>query len=375
MSTDLKILLFVGAIIIGYIIWVNREKIIGSIKFGGSSTPILDMYSRDLTMEAKTHQLDPVIGRKMEIERATQILSRRTKNNPILLGEPGVGKTAIVEGLAQRIVEGNVPESLRDKRVLALNISALIAGTKYRGEFEARLKKIMEEIRNAQRQIILFIDEIHTILEAKGAEGALDPSDILKPPLARGDLQAIGATTINDFEKYIKPDESLERRFQPITVSPPTIKMTIEILKGIAPVYENHHRVKFTNDALKAAAVFSDKYIKDRFLPDKAIDLMDEAAAKIRLAVVSIPDKIKGLENGLKKMEEAKAAAADPKMLENLNKRILKTKEKINHLTVLYEKDQKELARPEVEVEDIKDIVSEWSGIPRSQIVEAGTIS
>lgn len=374
MSTDLKILLFVGAIIIGYIIWINREKIIGSIKFGGSSTPILDMYSRDLTMEARTHQLDPVINRKMEIERATQILSRRTKNNPILLGEPGVGKTAIVEGLAQRIVDGNIPESLRDKRVLALNVSALISGTKYRGEFEARLKKIIDEIRGTKRKIILFIDEIHTMLEAKGAEGALDPSDILKPAWARGDLQTIGATTLHDFEKYIKPDESLERRFQPIIVAPPTIKMTIEILKGIAPVYENHHQVKFSLDSLKAAAVLSDKYIKDRFLPDKAIDLIDEAAAKVRLAVISLPDKIKNLEQGLKKLEEIKKITDDQKIIAQINRKILKIQEKITRLRAVYEEDKQGTKRPEVEIEDIKEIISEWVGIPKTQVVEAGDV-
>lgn len=374
MSTDFKILLFVGAIILGYIIWVNREKVVGSIKFGGSKTPILDMYARDLTLEARRGELDPVVGRKAEIERATQILSRRTKNNPILLGEPGVGKTAIIEGLAQRIIERKVPASLRDKRVLALNVSALIAGTKYRGEFEQRLKKIMEEIRSAKRQIILFIDEIHTILEAKGAEGALDPSDILKPPLARGDLQAIGATTINDFQKFIKPDESLERRFQPIVVAPPTIKMTIEILKGIAAVYENHHRVKFSLDSLKAAAVLSDKYIKDRFLPDKAIDLIDEAAAKVRLAVISLPDKIKNLEQGLKKLEEIKKITDDRKIVIEINKKILKIREKIAHLSTVYEEDKQGTKQPEVETEDIKEIISEWAGIPKNQITEAGDI-
>jgi ATP-dependent Clp protease ATP-binding subunit ClpC len=370
MSTDFKILLFVGAIILGYIIWANREKFSGLIKFSTSATPILDMYARDLTTEAKQGKLDPVIGRRQEIERATQILSRRTKNNPILLGEPGVGKTAIVEGLAQRIIEGNVPASLRDKRVLALNVSALISGTKYRGEFEARLKKIMDEIRGAKRQIILFIDEIHTILEAKGAEGALDPSDILKPPLSRGDLQAIGATTINDFQKFIKPDESLERRFQPITVAPPTIKMTIEILKGVSKVYETHHRVKFTDDSLRAAAVLSEKYIKDRFLPDKAIDLIDEAAAKVRLSVISLPDKIKNLEQGIKKLEEIKKITEDRKVVAEITRKLLKINEKIARLRAVYEEDRQGVKRPEVEAQDIKEIISEWAGVPKEKITE-----
>lgn len=370
MSQDLKIIIFVGIIIIGYILWVNRDKILGSIKTGGSSTPILDMYGRDLTAEARLGKLDPVIGRKPEIERVAQILSRRTKNNPMLLGEPGVGKTAIVEGLAQRIIDGNIPQSLRDKKVLALNVSALIAGTKYRGEFEQRLKKIMAEITNSKRHIILFIDEIHTMLEAKGAEGAIDPSDILKPALARGELQAIGATTIHEFDKFIKPDESLERRFQPVNVAPPTIRMTIEILKGIAPVYEDHHRVKFTDDSLKAAAIFSEKYIKNRFLPDKAIDLLDEAAAKVRLTVVSIPDRIKKLEDSAAQMEKAIQASKTEREKEEINLRIFKTREKIRRFKEVIDLDQKVGERPTVEVRDIKEILSEWQGIPMGQIVE-----
>lgn len=369
MSTDLKIIIFLGSIILAYIIWTNREKVLSWFRFGTTKTPILDMYAQDLTQEARRGELDPVIGRKAEIERTTQILSRRTKNNPILLGEPGVGKTAIVEGLAQRIVMGKTPESLRDKRVLALNVSALIAGTKYRGEFEQRLKKIMEEIRGAKRQIILFIDEIHTILEAKGAEGALDPSDILKPALARGDLQAVGATTLRDYQKFIKPDESLERRFQPVHVAPPNIKMTVEILKGIAAVYEDHHRVKYTLDSLKSAAVLSDKYIKERFLPDKAIDLIDEAAAKVRLTVVGVPDQIMALERSIQKMEETKKFVTDPKILEETSEKILKTREKISRLRLVYEEDQRGMKRPEVGVEDIKEIVAEWAGIPKEQIV------
>lgn len=359
---------FVAIAVIGYLIWLNKDRIRTMFRFKKRGTPILDLYSKDLTELARAGRLDPVIGRKKEIERVTQILSRRTKNNPILLGEPGVGKTAIVEGLAQRIAQKKIPESLRAKRVLALNVSALIAGTKYRGEFEQRLKKIMEEIRASQRQIILFIDEIHTLLEAKGAEGALDPGDILKPALARGDLQAIGATTLRDFEKYIKPDESLERRFQPVMVAPPTVQMTIEILKGIAPVYENHHKVKFTQDALVAATVLSERYIKERYLPDKAIDIVDEAAAKVRLRLIGVPDRIERLKKNIKKLEERKKFTTKKATLLEIEEKISKSKEKIKRLTTLYEEDIKGIKPPYVEVKDIKEIVSEWAQIPIEQI-------
>jgi len=364
----LYIIIAVVIAIAGYLIWLYKERLVELFRFKAGGTPVLDLYSKDLTELARRGELDPVIGRKKEIERVTQILSRRTKNNPILLGEAGVGKTAIVEGLAQRIIEGKVPEPLRTKRVLALNVSGLIAGTKYRGEFEQRLKKIMDEIRGAKGQIILFIDEVHILLEAKGAEGALDPSDILKPALARGDLQTIGATTLREYETYIKPDESLERRFQPVMVAPPTIQMTIEILKGIAPVYERHHKVKFTHDALAAAAVLSEKYIKNRFLPDKAIDIMDEAAAKVRLATIGIPDKIERLTKDIKKLEENKKFITDPIRLSEINTKILKTREKIDNLRIIYEEDVKGIRRPRVEFEDIKEIISEWAQIPIEQI-------
>lgn len=363
-----EILIILGVILVGYLIWINRERVLGVIKGVSSATPILDMYSRDLTAQARNGELDPVINRKKEIARVIQILSRRTKNNPILLGEAGVGKTAIAEGLAQRIVNGQVPGSLRNKRVLAINVSGLIAGTKYRGEFEQRLRKIMEEIRKSKRQIILFIDEIHTLLEAKGAEGAMDPSDILKPPLARGDLQAIGATTLTEYKKYIKPDESLERRFQPISVAPPNIKMTIEILKGIAPVYERHHKIKYTLEALKAAAVLSEKYIKDRFLPDKAIDLIDEAAAKVRLKTISISDQIKNLEREITRLNENKKFVTNERKRWEIDEKIIKKKERIERLRIIQEEDKKGIKRPLVGVEDIKEIISEWVNIPKDKI-------
>ena len=245
-----------------------------------TETPNLDQFGRDLTELAEEGKLDPVIGREKEIERVIQILSRRTKNNPCLIGDPGVGKTAIAEGLAQMIVAGNVPETLKDKRVVTLDLPSLVAGTKFRGEFEERLKKVINEIKESSN-IILFIDEMHTIIGAGAAEGAIDASNILKPALARGELQTIGATTLDEYRKYVERDPALERRFQPIIVSEPSVEDTIAILKGLRDKYEAHHRVKITDDAIKAAAVLSSRYIADRFLPDKAIDLIDEAASRV----------------------------------------------------------------------------------------------
>ncbi|HZG56114.1 MAG TPA: ATP-dependent protease ATP-binding subunit ClpC, partial [Paenibacillus sp.] len=260
------------------------------------NTPTLDSLARDLTAVAKDGNLDPVIGRAKEIERVIQVLSRRTKNNPVLIGEPGVGKTAVAEGLAQRIVANEIPETLRDKRVMTLDMGSVVAGTKYRGEFEDRLKKIMDEIRQAGN-IILFIDELHTLIGAGGAEGAIDASNILKPALARGELQCIGATTLDEYRKYIEKDAALERRFQPITVDEPTVDEAILILRGLRDRYEAHHRVKITDDALEQAVRLSDRYISDRFLPDKAIDLIDEAGSKVRLRTYTVPPNLKQLES------------------------------------------------------------------------------
>jgi ATP-dependent Clp protease ATP-binding subunit ClpC len=274
----------------------------------GPKTKTLDQYSRDLSDMARQDKLDPVVGREKEIERVIQILSRRTKNNPVLIGEPGVGKTAIAEGLAQRIVGGNVPEVLLDKRVVTLDMASMVAGTKYRGEFEERLKKAMDEII-AAGNVIIFIDELHTIIGAGAAEGAIDAANILKPALARGELQCIGATTLDEYRKHIEKDPALERRFQPIMVEEPTVEETIEILKGIRDKYEAHHRVSISDQALEAAARLSDRYITDRFLPDKAIDLVDEASSRVRLKAYTAPPDVKQIEKQLEEIRKEKEAA------------------------------------------------------------------
>ncbi len=275
------------------VVYLLGEEGTASYTKQASKTPTLDEFGRDLTKLARENKLDPVIGREREIERVIQVLSRRTKNNPALIGEPGVGKTAITEGLAQRIVRGDVPEVLRTKRVVQLDLAALVAGTKYRGEFEERMKKVMEEIRKAQGEVILFVDELHTLVGAGAAEGAIDASNILKPSLARGELQCIGATTLDEYRKYVERDAALERRFAPILVAEPAVEQSIEILRGLRERYEAHHGVKISDEALVAAATLADKYISDRFLPDKAIDLMDEAASKIRLQASFLPQEVR----------------------------------------------------------------------------------
>ena len=271
-----------------------------------TKTPTLDQYSRDLTKLAREKKLDPVIGRQAEIDRVIQILSRRQKNNTALLGEPGVGKTAIVEGLAQRICENDVPETIRDKRVVNIDMASLVAGTKYRGEFEERLKKVMEEIKNAFGEIILFIDEMHVIVGAGSAEGTLDAANILKPPLARGELQCIGSTTPEEYRKHVEKDAALERRFQPVRIDEPTQEQTIEILKGLRDKYEAHHKIRITDEAITMAVKLADRYISDRFLPDKAIDVIDESSSRVRLKATLPPVELRKAEADLRRIKEEK---------------------------------------------------------------------
>jgi ATP-dependent Clp protease ATP-binding subunit ClpC len=337
----------------------------------GANTPTLDSLARDLTAAAREGNLDPVIGRSKEIERVIQVLSRRTKNNPVLIGEPGVGKTAIAEGLAQKIVDGEIPETLRGKRVMTLDMGTVVAGTKYRGEFEDRLKKIMDEIRQAGN-IILFIDELHTLIGAGGAEGAIDASNILKPALARGDLQCIGATTLDEYRKYIEKDAALERRFQPIQVDEPTPEEAVLILQGLRDRYEAHHRVKITDEAIEAAVKLSDRYITDRFLPDKAIDLIDEAASRVRLRSYTVPPELKELEQKLEEVRKEKDAAVQSQEFEkaaSLRDREQKLREELEETRNRWKADQGK-TDSEVTAEDIAEIVSHWTGIPVRKLAE-----
>lgn len=340
-----------------------------------ANTPTLDSLARDLTAIAREGSLDPVIGRSKEIERVIEVLSRRTKNNPVLIGEPGVGKTAIAEGLAQQIVNNEVPEILRDKRVMTLDMGTVVAGTKYRGEFEDRLKKVMDEIRQAGN-IILFIDELHTLIGAGGAEGAIDASNILKPSLARGELQCIGATTLDEYRKYIEKDAALERRFQPIIVEEPTVEETIQILKGLRDRYEAHHRVSFTDEAIEAAVKLSDRYITDRFLPDKAIDLIDEAGSKVRLRSFATPPNLKELELKLEEIRKEKDAAVQSQEFEkaaSLRDTEQRLREQLEETKRSWkEKQGKE--NNEVTVEDIATVVSNWTGIPVNKLAESETV-
>jgi len=335
----------------------------------------LASFGKDLTDMAKEGQLDPVIGREKEIERVIRILSRRTKNNPALLGDPGVGKTAIVEGLAQKIIEGKVPEAIKDKKVIALDLGGMVAGTKYRGEFEARIKKVLDEILKKKRQIILFIDELHTLVGAGGAEGAIDAANMLKPPLARGELQVIGATTVDEYRKHVEKDAALERRFQPVIVNEPTMDMTIEILKGIRSKYEEHHGVKIPDAALVAAATLSNRYISDRFLPDKAIDVMDEAAAKVRLKDIASPKELKEIRHELetaKKEKEESVAEEKYEKSASLRDKISRLEERVRKME---EESKKERGGEELTVteDDIAEIVSDWTGIPVVKLTAAET--
>ncbi|MGI6777770.1 MAG: ATP-dependent Clp protease ATP-binding subunit [Acetivibrionales bacterium] len=336
-----------------------------------ANTPTLNQFGRDLTEMAREDKFDPIIGRDKEIERVIQILSRRTKNNPCLIGEPGVGKTAIAEGLAQKIVEGNIPEILKDKRVVTLDLSSMVAGAKYRGEFEERLKKSLDEIRKSGN-IILFIDEMHTIIGAGAAEGAIDASNILKPSLARGEIQVIGATTLNEYKKHVEKDAALERRFQPIMVGEPSEEEAVQILKGIRDKYEAHHRVKITDDALEAAVKLSARYITERFLPDKAIDLVDEAASKVRLKAFTAPPDLKKLEDEVENLRKEKEDAIRNQEFEKAAKirdqehKIKDELEKVKNNW--YQKNQTKTDT--VSEDEIADIVASWTGIPVKRLVE-----
>ena len=337
----------------------------------GKATPVLDSFGRDLTKDAAEGKLDPVIGREKEVERVIQVLSRRTKNNPCLIGEPGVGKTAIAEGLAQRINAGQVPELLRDKRLVTLELSSMVAGTKYRGEFEERFKKMMDELK-AVGNVILFIDELHTLIGAGGAEGALDAANIIKPALSRGELQAIGATTLDEYRKYIEKDAALERRFQPITVGEPAPEEAVAILKGLRDRYEAHHRVKIPDDAIEAAVKMSARYIPDRFLPDKAIDLIDEAASRQRLLIYTAPPDLKQLEQELEVVEKEMAAAVSSEEYEKaaqLRDRKQNLQQQLKERKDEWENRQVR-EKTEITPDDIAHIVSSWTGIPVTRLAQ-----
>ncbi len=338
---------------------------------GRTNTPTLDSFSRDLTALAREGKLDPVIGRKREIQRVVQILSRRTKNNPCLIGEPGVGKTAVVEGLAQMIAEGDVPETILQKRVLTLDLSGMVAGSKYRGEFEERIKKVLAEVME-DGEVLLFIDEIHTIIGAGGAEGAIDASNILKPSLARGEIQLIGATTIEEYRKYIEKDAALERRFQPVTVEEPSEDEAYEILKGLRGRYEEHHKVTITDEALRAAVRLSARYINDRFLPDKAIDLIDEASSKLRLTVFVEPEEIKTLEKDIEILEKQKEQAISSENYEKAGEIKKKQQKKRERIEKVRDRWQKEKTTRKLVVGEgeIADVVSGWTKIPVRKLEE-----
>ena len=349
----------------------TRKKLALSEKKQDNGTPTLDELARDLTEMVRKDQIDPVVGRDNEIKRVVQILSRRTKNNPVLLGEPGVGKTAVAEGFSQKIVNGEVPDNLKNKRVMMLDMGSLVAGTKYRGEFEDRLKKIIEEIRE-DGNVILFIDEMHTLIGAGGAEGAIDASNILKPALARGEVQVIGATTLNEYQKYVEADAALERRFASVTINEPTPEVALTILKGLRPKYEKHHQLQITDEALESAVKLSKRYIASRFLPDKAIDLMDEAAARVRINNAQKADKVSAIKKKLSELSQEKTEALlkeDFEKAAEIRNEELKIQEKLEK-QIQRDKDEEDSNnyRVKVTAEDIAEVVSEWTGVPVIQI-------
>lgn len=375
-------LIILAALVGLYLLWRSRRHEFQGM--GGSS--MLGSYTRDLTADARAGKIGAVIGREEETERVIHILSRKTKNNPILLGEPGVGKTAIVEGLVRRVAAGDVPENLKGKKVLALDLGGMISGTKYRGEFEERVKKLLAEIIKEKRTIILFIDEVHMIVQAKGTEGALNVSDILKPALARGDLQTIGATTKAEYEEFIRPDDALDRRFQPVIVNEPKAGDALQMLRGIKSAYEKHHRVKYDDEALRAAVELSAKYIERRFLPDKAIDLLDEAGAKVGIEASHDAHHAAGLlhaaggekrnlkeqaharkaelEQELAHVKKLEAEMADESEVADVRKRV---EHLISELGEIETETREDI--PTVTVADIKKIVSDWAGIPMEKVV------
>jgi len=334
----------------------------------------LEKYGRDFTELARQGKLDPVIGRDNEIKRVTQILSRRTKNNPVIIGDAGVGKTAIAEGLAQKITAEDVPDSLKGKRVIALDMGALVAGSKFRGEFEERLKAVLDEVRGAAGEIIMFIDELHTVVGAGAAEGAIDASNMLKPALARGEIQCIGAATLDEYRKHIEKDKALERRFQPVYLNEPSVEATIEMLRGLRPRYESHHKIKIEDSALVAAAKLSQRYISDRFLPDKAIDLIDEAASKLRIDMESAPEGVRALEGKIKHLRDEEDAASqrqDYQKAAELKAERLRLEREYNEAKLRWQQDEK--IDGVVDEENIAELVAQWTGIPVSRMMEAET--